>query len=125
VRWVSAVALVVAGCSGSEPLASPSSPADLSSRAKSTGERGEIELWGELAGCVVEVRPEVPRSIFSICYVDGGGTGGPAIRGQLLYVDGRNLMLGERRYGPIRQASRVVIDADGVHADGVHLGPLP
>ena len=82
-------------------------------------------LWGELEGCVVEVRPGVPRSILSICYLDGGGTGGPAIGGELLLVAGRHLVLGERRYGPIGPASRVVIDADGVHADGVPLGPLP
>lgn len=92
---------------------------------RSTDEFGVFALGGELEGCRVEVREAAPTSILTLCYVAGGGISGPGIGGRLLQVNGRHLVLGERRYGPLSPASRVVIDSDGIHADGVFLGPLP
>jgi hypothetical protein len=125
VRWASALALLVASCSDAGPQAGPSSASERFAFATSTGEPGKYALGGELEGCVIEIRPSVPTSILSICYVDGGGIGGPGIGGEMLHVSGRHLVLGKRRYGPLQPTSRVVIDGDGVHADGVLLGPLP
>jgi hypothetical protein len=124
VRWASALVLVAA-CSDGAPQESPRAAPGHRFRSANPDGSGEIELWGELEGCVVEIRPGVPTSILSICYVDGGGIGGPAIAEELVLVSGKHLVLGEHSYGPLQPPTRVVIDADGVHADGMRLGPLP